>query len=49
MQTSTQTRFHGANAVLTDELEKENDALIKMAQMYMTDKELITTLTWTLS
>ena len=47
MQTSKQTGFHGANAVLTDELERENDALINMVQMYMTDKEQVTTLTRT--
>ena len=37
-QTAKQTGLHGAKTVLTDELERANDALINMAQTAMTEK-----------
>ena len=48
-QTAKHTVSHGANAVLTDELERSNYALISMAQMSMTDKEHTATITWTVA
>ena len=43
-----QTGFHESNAVLTEKMERANDALINMAQTAMTDKDKITTLTRTM-